>query len=928
MSIQLVLYPQNYEGVYLNPILREYVSDGFIFSLLNTYTGYDVPTSSVNPSYDSVVNNTPISAWKRFRSTNPTGAYGLVNMPNNIGGELYLYSSNTTTYNSSSGIYQEVQNLNIGVQYELSINITQASTNSGHLSVGNPLLPTLANINTLGNLNHTFTTAATGILTIDFTASNTTELLLLEYRNYNGDTIKINSISVKDKTVSPSQIYNEFSDGQVICDIYEEEDIPLSLSIDNFKNVAEKVQSYSKDFNLPATKRNNKIFTHLFDVTRIQDTFSFNPYVKTQCILKQDGYNIFQGYLKLLDIVNKQGEISYSVNLYSENVALKDVLENRKLSDLNFSELSHVYNKTNIKNSWYDNTGITLNNPLSTSSFAYDPSLPDPTLHTTVLKYPFVNWIGDYNLDSNDNIKLETFEDAFRPFINCKYILDNIFAATNFTYKSDFFNGVNLTTEDVKFKNLFMDFNWGTGNSPSDASSGGSDELLTSIYLTNTTFAPIVMGHDSYSNVLDFGYDSSTSVFTAPSDNLLYDINYRYEFINFINGVLTVCYAHRDSAGNLVGSGQIDLATSTNSDLFYSGSFSEILNQGDTLSCEVKVSVANSYRALFYDVLTEGGCTTWGNVSSTSMVDSTILHTLRGELGQWDYLKGFFNMFNLVVLQDKNDPNNLIIEPYNDIFIKNTSGTSLAARSILHDWTDKIDVTEIKLSPLELVKTTNFKYEEDEAYPNNYYKSIVNREYGSYVFSNPDMTLLIGKEDVMATPFSATVIKAMADYLPEFYVPVIYTSNDDATEFESFQNNPRILYKVSGSPFTFTDGTTYYIPEQNGTSSENSNKYLRFSHTSSLPSNINDSDLNYGEIQLMCGATPVNNLYNIYWSPYYNELYNPETKYMTLKVNLNASDINQFNFYDQVMIKNKNYRVNKIEYKPNDLSTVEFILIG
>ena len=138
---------------------------------------------------------------------------------------------------------------------------------------------------------------------------------------------------VKDKTVnSPSQIYNaEFSDGQVICDIYEEEDIPLSLSIDNFKNVAEKVQSYSKDFNLPATKRNNKIFTHLFDVTRIQDTFSFNPYVKTQCILKQDGYDIFQGFLRLIDIVDKEGEISYSVNLYSEKCCIKRCFRKQKI---------------------------------------------------------------------------------------------------------------------------------------------------------------------------------------------------------------------------------------------------------------------------------------------------------------------------------------------------------------------------------------------------------------------------------------------------------------------------------------------------------------------------------------------------------------------------------------------------------------------
>ena len=36
----------------------------------------------------------------------------------------------------------------------------------------------------------------------------------------------------------------------------------------NFKNVAEKVQSYSKAFNLPATKRNNQIFDNIFEITR------------------------------------------------------------------------------------------------------------------------------------------------------------------------------------------------------------------------------------------------------------------------------------------------------------------------------------------------------------------------------------------------------------------------------------------------------------------------------------------------------------------------------------------------------------------------------------------------------------------------------------------------------------------------------------
>ena len=76
-------------------------------------------------------------------------------------------------------------------------------------------------------------------------------------------------------------------------------------------------------------------------------------------------------------------------------------------------------------------------------------------------------------------------------------------------------------------------------------------------------------------------------------------------------------------------------------------------------------------------------------------------------------------------------------------------------------------------------------------------------------------------------------------------------------------------------------------------------------------------------------ATPVvDNLYNRYWAPYLNELYSPDTRTMTLKVDLHAGDIQSFEFSDYVFIKNRTFRVNRIDYKPNDLSTVEFILIN
>ena len=90
-----------------------------------------------------------------------------------------------------------------------------------------------------------------------------------------------------------------------------------NLSVDNFINAAEKVQSYSKDFDLPNTKRNNRIFTHIFDVTKvIASNYDFNPYAQTRAVLKENGVLIFDGYLRLLEIKPEKGEISYNVNLF------------------------------------------------------------------------------------------------------------------------------------------------------------------------------------------------------------------------------------------------------------------------------------------------------------------------------------------------------------------------------------------------------------------------------------------------------------------------------------------------------------------------------------------------------------------------------------------------------------------------------------
>ena len=260
---------------------------------------------------------------------------------------------------------------------------------------------------------------------------------------------------------------------------------------------------------------------------------------------------------------------------------------------------------------------------------------------------------------------------------------------------------------------------------------------------------------------------------------------------------------------------------------------------------------------------------------------------------------------------------------------------TLAHRSIEHDWTDKVDVAQMELKPLtDLNKNTIFKFvEDDDDYCFNVYKMATSGGlYGAKYLDASGFTILEGEEEIIAEPFAATVIKPLQEGLDDFIVPAIYAV-DESGASDGFDNAPRILYN---NGIKTLSSTTFNVPAQNGGSAANGEtQYLQFSHLSSIPiatSGNVTKDFHFESQQLIqplsMNGMPTDNLFTTYWLPYFSELYSPDTRIMTLKVNLNPSDINTFKFYDTVMIKNRAFRVNKIEYKPNSLSKVEFILIG
>ena len=304
MSVQLELYPQNYEGI-SNLVTTttttgpNMVSDGETFTTMNSSStqtdgwGYS-PNNEINGSQARMISENEMvyqnqlaplvsNVWYRSRTLNTSWCSGASTeppFPTEVAGNLIFGNTPCTAAMQGSLVAQRLSGLTVGQVYTLTVTVP-TFTRAGS---GSPYL-TACQFSDSGGTFHfvssTFPLADPywGLYylpghplwnpecTFEFTAQSPTETISVLAVFQNGDNVTISSIKVSSTTTTTttSVVLPPDQHGTVICDLYEDEDIPLTLSIDDFKNVAEKVQSYSKAFSLPATKRNSKIFDNIFN---------------------------------------------------------------------------------------------------------------------------------------------------------------------------------------------------------------------------------------------------------------------------------------------------------------------------------------------------------------------------------------------------------------------------------------------------------------------------------------------------------------------------------------------------------------------------------------------------------------------------------------------------------------------------------------
>jgi len=171
------------------------------------------------------------------------------------------------------------------------------------------------------------------------------------------------------------QIRTYVNGNQEFIDLYSNENISMEVSFAEIQDISKKNSAFTKEFKVPGSKNNNFIFNYFFDINTI--ALDWNPKRKFDADLLYDGYELYNGYVRMNSVSINKTEKIYSITFYSAVGDLASNIGDKGLCDVDTSSLNH---------SLYEyNTSETL---------SWDPSLQDMGATSTSFSNIYLNPIS------------------------------------------------------------------------------------------------------------------------------------------------------------------------------------------------------------------------------------------------------------------------------------------------------------------------------------------------------------------------------------------------------------------------------------------------------------------------------------------------------------------------------------------------------
>lgn len=476
-----------------------------------------------------------------------------------------------------------------------------------------------------------------------------------------------------------------------VVDLSPDTKIGTTFQVNNIAELKDRRGAHTNQFKLPKTSHNASVL----GFADLVNSISNKPYRRLPAQLKQNGVEVVPSGFAIVE----DSSSHFNLTIYSGNADFFQLIEGKKLSDINLELFSHEWEFSNVVGSFPNTYGYTYPqidyfNLFSDVEFMNDPTRMYPSMFCSTLLTKICDDVG-YKL-AGSFLGTEKYSRLILPFCNQ-------YPKHSDLYQEQFYLKVTKTT---------------------------NQQIVGSLPADNVTFETV--------NFDNGGHWTGTDFFPTRSG--------KYNFKITANVTVTV----------LGGAPVISLQMSTSSISLVSAYGYVLTNPGtytvEFITGDIYLTMAQAIRLQMS--ITSGLGDLWVLAGSTFEVikpdsDEAFYNSKwemalnQPDMSQKDFIKGICNMCCLITDADPLSKT-LNLNNFSDIALN---------KHLSRDWSSKIDVS----SPPAIAFRTdtygqeNFmRYEEDkEADPN---------KVGDGSFTIDDTTLA-PKVEALKLPFGATVMK-------------------------------------------------------------------------------------------------------------------------------------------------------------------------
>jgi hypothetical protein len=449
-------------------------------------------------------------------------------------------------------------------------------------------------------------------------------------------------------------------------ELFEDENISITSSIQNINNISKVFTDFSQQFTVPASTNNNEIFKHWYE-NSIDGGFDHR--VKYKGFIEIDTIPFRYGGFALNNVQTKNNRIeNYGIVFYGDTKNISDLVKEDKLNSLDFSSLNHLHTSTEVRNRINGTTNDNVKYPLLAHDRIYDynnASANDVTTNTGA-----ISWSSLF------------------PAIPVTYIMQKIEDKYNISFTGAFLNYTQFNKLHMLFKNaeplivptLSQKINFET-----------KSEELNDEEVDLTT------------DEIGFSLRSSSSfrllrIIIIPT---VTSISYTVEIRK--NGVPFLFF------NNLIGS---------TDNTFFNGSINS-QSLSDKYTIYVSSNAPMTYTAqLTYDIGTTFLSDLVANATSATTQSIIDIRRYAPDIKIMDFLSGLIKMFNLVIIPQNETTFELI--PL-ELYYNNGAFKDISANVI----TDDIDIKKTSA-----YKNINFNFEKSENILNTKFRELFTSQRG------------------------------------------------------------------------------------------------------------------------------------------------------------------------------------------------------